>query len=64
MTKPRVIGYRAALEWLARNDDTEWLSDDCGAPSVTLCLVADIYGRDVDKATADLRTTIERIQHG
>jgi len=48
-------GYRAALGWLLDNDDTEWLSDECGSPSVTLCLVADIFGQDQDKAIADLR---------
>lgn len=49
------MGYKSALDWLLDNDDTEWLDDDCGSPSVTLCLVADIFNVDQDKAIADLR---------
>lgn len=48
------LGYRASLDWLLDNDDTDWLDEDCG-PSVTLALLADIFGVDQDKAVADLR---------
>lgn len=56
------LGYRASLRWLVLNDDTEFLDDECGAPSVTLCLVADIFGVDTEKATADLRFARNRIK--
>jgi hypothetical protein len=51
----RPIGYRAALDWLLDNDDTEWLHDDDGQPSVALVFLADVYGVSVEKATTDLR---------
>lgn len=39
--------YAAAINWIADNDDTEWLKDgDDAAPSVTAALVADIFGKD------------------
>lgn len=56
----RKLGYRAALAWIARNDDTEWLAYNDAAPSVALLLVADIFGMDVDKAARDLRRAIEK----
>jgi hypothetical protein len=49
------MGYRAGLDWLLDNDDTDWLDDECGSPSVTLCLLADLMGIDQDRAVADLR---------
>lgn len=48
-------GYRAAVQWLADNDDCEWLDEDDAAPSVSTCLVADIFGVDTDRVTTDLR---------
>lgn len=56
------LGYRAALRWLVVNDDTEWLDEEFGSPSVTLLLLADIFGKDAEKATADLRRLREREQ--
>lgn len=47
--------YRQAIEWLCLNDDTYWLTDENGSPSVTAALVADIYGRTTDEVTVDLR---------
>lgn len=55
----RVGGYRQAIEWIAYVDDTLWLDDtEAGSPSVTLCLVADVFGRSIEEATADLRRAI------
>ncbi len=58
----RVGMYSHAILWIALNDDTTWLDDpDNGnSASVTLCLVADIFERTVDEATADLRRVIKR----
>lgn len=56
----RVGHYGAAIEWIALNDDTLWLDDPDGSTSVTLCLVADIFGRTVEEAEADLRRAIAR----
>lgn len=49
------LGYRAALDWLLDNDDCEWLDSDCPSPAVTLCLVADLFGIDTERAITDLR---------
>lgn len=50
----QILGYRAALDWLLDNDDTHWLDDEYGSPSVTLCLVANIYSKATDDAVAEL----------
>jgi hypothetical protein len=52
--------YRDAIDWIALNDDTEWLDDEHGAFSVTLALVADLFGKSMDEATADLRKACRR----
>lgn len=50
------MGYKEALDWIMNNDDTDWLFDEeSQAPSVTTCLVADIYQNgDTDKVKVDL----------
>lgn len=63
---PRRVGhYGAAILWIAQNDDTEWVAkmdegEDGWSASVTLCLVADIFGRTTEEATADLRRALAR----
>lgn len=50
--------YRRALAWIVENDDTEWLEpDDRGQviPSVTVALVADLFGHPDEKIVHDLR---------
>ena len=54
------IPYTQAVEWIVLNDDTDWLRDPNGVPSVTGCLIADIYGRTTDEVTADLRRALLR----
>jgi hypothetical protein len=49
------MGYRASLQWLLDNDDTEWLDSSPDMPSVTCALVADIFGKDTETVTADLQ---------
>jgi len=56
----RVGAYGSAIQWIALNDDTEWLDHEYGSPSVTLCLVADIFGRTVEQATDDLRRALQK----
>lgn len=46
-------GYREAIRWMAENDDTDWVHEDCG-PSVTAALVADMFGVDDARVRADL----------
>lgn len=59
------IGYDQALEWLILNDDIEWLDRPIAGeitPSVTACLVADIYGRDNDEVIVDLGKARKRLE--
>ena len=41
----RAIPYKQAIEWMIRNDDTDFLDDENGCLSVTGSIVADIYGK-------------------
>ena len=52
--------YRDAIDWIAWNDDTDWLEEEHGCFSVTLALVADLFGKSTDEATADLRKACGR----
>lgn len=54
----RVASYPAAIQWIVNEDDTEWLDDPNGSPSVTACLVADLFGRTTDEVTKDLRKLV------
>lgn len=57
----RAGSYKDAIAWIAYNDDTLWLDDEeNGSPSVTLCLVADVFGRTIEEAEADLRKAMKR----
>ena len=57
--------YREAIEWLARNDDNEWVKADPeeggGALSVTASLVADMFGIDDERVRKDLTRKLERM---
>lgn len=55
-------GYRECLEWIALNDDCEWLKEQPSIPSVTICFVIDMFGVDQDKAIADLRRVVARVR--
>ncbi len=50
-----MMGYKASLEWIIDNDDTEWLLDDVPIPCVTAILIADIFDKEVDKVIKDLK---------
>ena len=56
----RVGSYRDAIQWIAQNDDNYWLDDDPLIAAVTLYLVADVFGRTIEEATADLRAELAR----
>ena len=50
--------YRAAIQWIVDNDDTEWAEYDkstaMGTPSVTACLIADLFGVDDERIRRDV----------
>jgi hypothetical protein len=53
--------YQDAIEWIAYNDDTDFMDDDEPIHiSVTLHLVADLFGKNVDQAVKDLRKAIAK----
>ena len=48
-------GYREFIEWIASNDDCEWLTDENGSISVTLAMVASLFDVSDERATKDLQ---------
>lgn len=69
----RRASYREAIQWIADNDDTEWLTDaeeaswddgeytlDNTVPSVTLCLVMDLFDVELHKAVTDLKKALDK----
>jgi len=56
------IGYRAAIQRIAENDDTEFLEvaqiEDV-IPSVALCMIADLQCVPIEKAIRDLRKAVD-----
>lgn len=56
----RALSYRAALQWLADNDDTSDIDDAEAPPLISWCLVADIYGRTTSEIIADLRKLLAK----
>ena len=57
--RPRRLGYRASIEWLAHNDDCEWVQGADDPQSVTAAFVADYFGVDEEKVRKDLRTYLD-----
>lgn len=53
-------GYKFAIEWLSMNDDCDWLADEPSYASVCASLVADLFNKDTDTVTKDLRRFIAR----
>ena len=48
--------YRFGIAWMAENDDTDWLDDLTDhSPSVTACLLADLFGKTTEQVARDLR---------
>jgi hypothetical protein len=57
-------GYREAIEWIACNDDNEWLHDKEPIISVTAAMVADLYDVDHSRLFADLRRKLAAMGRG
>ena len=56
-------GYREAVEWIAMNDDMDFLDDDSDfgiSLSVAASLVRDLFNVTDDKIIADLRRAVEK----
>lgn len=56
--------YKAAIRWMADNDDTDWTRHDPGsgpgALSVTAALVADLFGKEDEAVRADLKRVLRK----
>jgi hypothetical protein len=50
--------YKDAIEWIARNDDTEWVNDPNGCESVTAALVADLFNKTDEEVRDDIRKAL------
>jgi hypothetical protein len=56
-----MASYRDAIDWIALNDDTDFLDDtEVDALSVTASMVADLWGKDEKTVKADLRRALKR----
>ncbi len=53
------VSYRAAVTWIAENDDTAWLDDDEPILSVTASMVADLFDKTEVQITGDLRRALK-----
>lgn len=57
----RRASYRAGVFWIAANDDTQWVDDAvCNTPSVTACLLADLFEVDTERVRVDVRRELKR----
>lgn len=55
--------YRDAIEWIAYNDDMEWLDEDNALEimCVTAVLVRDLFNKDDATVLADLKKAVARM---
>ena len=54
--------YKEAIYWIAANDDTDWIGDEFGSPSVTASLIADLFGVPAEKVTNDIKRQLKKIR--
>lgn len=56
--------YRAAIRWMACNDDTDWAQHDPdsgpGATSVTAAMVADLFDKEDVVVREDLKRELRK----
>jgi len=55
--------YRAAIAWVAANDDCYWLAHtgERLMPSVTAALVCDLFEVEMDRVVGDLRRALAKV---
>lgn len=57
-----LASYKAAVRWIAENDDTDWLDDNVGGMSVTACMVSDLFDRNEETVTKDIRLMVAAVR--
>jgi hypothetical protein len=58
LTEIKMARYMDALQWIADNDDTDFMQNDDWPNSVTLSLVADLFNKTDERARADLAAVL------
>jgi hypothetical protein len=53
--------YLEGLGWIASNVDCSWLDAETVAPSIELCLLADLFNVELDEAVVHLRSVVEAV---
>jgi len=58
--------YKSAIEWIAYEDDTEFVKDDEPTLSVTATMVADLWHKDHAQVVKDIKAALARMRkfHG
>lgn len=55
--------YKDAINWIVTMDDTEFINAGPGShPSVSACLVADIFEKDINEVCKDIDVEMKRLQ--
>lgn len=54
--------YKEAIEWMAYNDDTDFMDDEDSSMSVTASMVADLWGKTHDQLRKDLRKELDSME--
>lgn len=52
--------YRAAIFWIAENDDTDCVNARPLYPSVSMSLIADLFGVDDTRVISDVKRYLDR----
>lgn len=62
----RRASYRDGIFWIAANDDTEWTEGAPetaqGTPSVTACLLADLFEVTTDRVRTDVIRKLKQLE--
>lgn len=60
-----MASYKAAIQWIAEEDDTDFLDDPCddSMMSVTASMVADLFNKDHDTVRKDLRKALAKLEN-
>ena len=55
------VNYKSAIQWVAQFDDTDWILHENPIPSVTAVMIADLFEKDTDVVTADIKRAIDKL---
>lgn len=58
----RQPSYADAIQWVAENDDTTFLDEEYGVPSVAVDMISALFALDETKVIEDLRKAVRRLK--